>query len=81
MLPESYDRASFDGGPDDPRVLVRHYQQRVRWELLLKAAEQASRPSWWSRCLMTIRKATRLSGTPVRLTLAVNSDSAPTLSR
>jgi hypothetical protein len=40
------ERAVYDRGSDDPRVLMHRYQQRVRAQLLAKAAQEARRGAW-----------------------------------
>jgi len=42
------ERAVFDRSTDDPRVLMHRYQQRVRAQLLAKAAQEARRGAWLS---------------------------------
>jgi hypothetical protein len=58
------DRAVFDGSADDPRVLVRRYQQRMRVELLAKVNIEAERRPWWSTCLSSLTTALRAIVTP-----------------
>jgi hypothetical protein len=53
------DRAVFDGSFDDPRTLVYFYQQKMRGQLLAKAAAEANRRSAWSVCLSQIGDALR----------------------
>ena len=60
MLTKSYERATCDGGADDPRLLVYLFQQRLRQELLAKAAEEANRPPVWVRGIMKVWAATRM---------------------
>ena len=76
MRPESYQRATFDGGADDPRLLIHLYQQRLRTELLAKAAEEASRPPALVRFVMSLWAATQTTFRPWRR-LAVERESAP----
>jgi hypothetical protein len=40
------ERAVFDRGNDDPRILMHRYQQRVRARLMTKAAQEARRGAW-----------------------------------
>lgn len=40
------ERAVYDCTSDDPRILVYRYQQRVRAQLLAKAAQEARREAW-----------------------------------
>jgi hypothetical protein len=42
------ERAVFDYSADDPRFLVFRYQQKVRAQLLAKAAEEERRKGWMS---------------------------------
>ncbi|MGE3267439.1 MAG: hypothetical protein AB7P40_01735 [Chloroflexota bacterium] len=42
------ERSVFDGSVDDPRTLVHLYQQRVRAQLLAKAAVEAKREAWFT---------------------------------
>ena len=42
------ERSVFDGSADDPRVLVYRYQQRMRAQLLAKAAIEAKREAWFT---------------------------------
>jgi hypothetical protein len=58
------ERSVCDGSADDPRVLVHRYQQRVRAQLLAKAAVEAARKPWWLACLSPITSAYRLLMTP-----------------
>ena len=76
MRPESYERATFDGGVDDPRLLIHLYQQRLRAELLAKAADEASRPPARLRFVLSLWAATRTTFTPWRR-LAVEPEPAP----
>jgi hypothetical protein len=52
-------RAVFDGSFDDPRTLVYFYQQKMRGQLLARAAAEAKRPSAWSVCLSELVNAFR----------------------
>jgi hypothetical protein len=61
MHPESSDRATFDHGADDPRFLIYLYQQRLRNDLLLKAAEEARRSPAWVRCIRAVLSAPRIA--------------------
>ncbi len=58
------DRAVFDGSFDDPRTLVYFYQQKVRGQLLAKAATEAQRRPAWSVCLSQIGDAFRWLAAP-----------------
>ncbi len=42
------ERAVFDYSADDPRFLVFRYQQRVRSQLMARAAEDEKRKAWMS---------------------------------
>lgn len=42
------ERSVFDGSVDDPRTLVYLYQQRVRAQLMAKAAVEAKREAWFT---------------------------------
>jgi hypothetical protein len=53
------DRAVFDGSFDDPRTLMYFYQQKLRGQLLAKAAGRANRPSVWSLGLRSVGSAIR----------------------
>jgi hypothetical protein len=53
------ERAAYDGGLDDPRTLVYRYQQQLRADLLVKAAVEVDRVSWWSVCRSAIETAVR----------------------
>ena len=56
MQPEVCGPATFDGGLDDPRILVHRYQERLRDQLLAKAAEENDRrPRWLDVCLKVAR--------------------------
>lgn len=59
------ERSVFDGSVDDPRVLMHRYQQRVRAQLLAKAAAEAARQPWWVACLSPISSAFHALMTPV----------------
>ena len=78
MRPESYERVTFDGGGDDPRLLIHLYQQRLRAELLAKAAEEASRPPALVRCVLSLWAATQSIFMPWRR-LAGGRESAPAM--
>jgi hypothetical protein len=58
------DRSVFDGSFDDPRTLVYFYQQKMRGQLLAKAAAEANRRSAWSVCLSQIGDALRWLAAP-----------------
>jgi hypothetical protein len=51
------ERAVYGGGPNDPRTLVYRYQQRLRADLLAKAATEADRPPWRLTCRPAIKDA------------------------
>jgi hypothetical protein len=55
------ERGIYDGGPNDPRTLVYRYQQRLRADLLAKAADEANRTARWPACLLATRAAVRAS--------------------
>lgn len=58
------ERSVFDGSADDPRVLMHRYQQRLRAQLLAKAATEAARQPWWVACLSPIASAFRFLAAP-----------------
>ena len=58
------DWAVFDGSFDDPRTLVDFYQQKMRGQLLAKAAAEANRRPAWSVCLSRIGDAFRWLAAP-----------------
>jgi hypothetical protein len=53
------DRSVFDGGIDDPRMLVYWYQQRVRTRLLAK-----NERTFWSACVSPVASMLRALITP-----------------
>lgn len=67
------DRAVFDSSADDPRVLVRRLQQRLRADLTEKAEQEARRRSWTS--------ILSLSTGPALDNLAVEGDPKRTVRR
>lgn len=51
------DRAVYDWSFNDPRTLVYFCQQRMRGELLDKAAAERARRSWLTRSLSSVASA------------------------
>ena len=71
------ERSVFDGSADDPRVLMYRYQQRVRAQLLAKAAAEAARQPFWVACLSPISNAFRALLTPAPRPTAATVQVAP----
>jgi len=74
------ERSVFDGGTDDPRLLVHRYQQRMRAKLLAKAATEARREAWFVDFFGTL--AATLGGLLRSITApAARSTTAPARAR
>jgi hypothetical protein len=56
---QSRDQYTFDGGNDDPRMLVYWYQQKVRTQLIEK-----TRRRWWSAYTAPLTRIARVIMTP-----------------
>jgi hypothetical protein len=72
------DRAVYDWSFNDPRTLVYFQQQRMRGQLLDKAAAETRRSRWWATCLSSV--ASTMIGVTVTLR-AVCTGRATSVSR
>ena len=71
------ERSVFDGSVDDPRVLIYRYQQRMRAELLAKAAIEEARQPLWVVCLSPITNAFRALLAPAAQPVMATEQAAP----